>query len=232
MGKGRRLALAGMLFLVSVQPLTAFAGSINGNEQELLNVISGTETYNGRTYRMKEEYIAQARAYFLQDGVDITDEQKQEALASMYSSIGQGIAEGYLVPVDGGTAAGGDTGGGEASGGTPSSGSRDTSGGGSAGEEPGRPDQPEAAQTETAELETTVPETTLAPEVAALETVEMTEGGGPLDDFPLEELETASPGKILWAGCGAACACLAAGLFVAVRRGLFHHHYAKKERQK
>ena len=96
MGKGRGLALAGMLFLVSVQPLTAFAGSINGNEQELLNVISGTETYNGRTYRMKEEYIAQARAYFLQDGVDITDEQKQEALASMYSSIGQGIAEGYL----------------------------------------------------------------------------------------------------------------------------------------
>ena len=72
----------------------------------------------------------------------------------------------------------------------------------------------------------------MAPEVAALETVEMTEGGGPLDDFPLEELETASPGKILWAGCGAACACLAAGLFAAVRRGLFHHHYAKKERQK
>ena len=55
MGKGRGLALAGMLFLVSVQPLTAFAGSINGNEQELLNVISGTETYNGRTYRMNLE---------------------------------------------------------------------------------------------------------------------------------------------------------------------------------
>ena len=96
-----RLILAGMLLLMPAQTLTVYAGSLNGNEQELLGVISGTETYNGQTYRVKEEYIAQARAYFLQDDVDITDEQKQEALQTMYGSIAQGVAEGYLEPVGG-----------------------------------------------------------------------------------------------------------------------------------
>mgnify|MGYP003094260242 FL=1 len=110
-----RLILAGMLLLMPAQTLTVYAGSLNGNEQELLGVISGTETYNGQTYRVKEEYIAQARAYFLQDDVDITDEQKQEALQTMYGSIAQGVAEGYLEPVGGsGTAYEGGSGSGSA----------------------------------------------------------------------------------------------------------------------
>ena len=201
MGEGKRLALTAMLFLASVQPLTAFAGSINGNEQELLNVISGTETYNGRTYRMKEEYIIQARAYFLQDDVDVTDEQKQKAIDTMYANIEQGIEEGYLIPVEE-----------EAAGRQEASGGRT-----GAGEERG---EPQAAE----------PETTLSPAVLALETVEVTEAQEPLEDFPLDELQAENPVRMLWAAGGAAGVCLAAGWIAAVRQKLFRHHYSRKEK--
>ena len=216
MGEGKRLALTAMLFLASVQPLTAFAGSINGNEQELLNVISGTETYNGRTYRMKEEYIIQARAYFLQDDVDVTDEQKQKAIDTMYANIEQGIEEGYLIPVEEELpgrqeASGGETG---------------------AGEERGEPQaaEPETTEPETTEPETTEPETTLSPAVLALETVEVTEAQEPLEDFPLDELQAENPVRMFWAAGGAAGVCLAAGWITAVRQKLFRHHYSRKEK--
>ena len=121
-----RLVLAGILLLMPAQTLTVYAGSLNGNEQELLGVISGTETYNGQTYRVKAEYIEQARAYFMQDDVDITDEQKQEALQTMYGSIGQGVTDGYLEPVGGsGSVYKGESGSGSAqSGGSVSGGKR------------------------------------------------------------------------------------------------------------
>ena len=211
MGEGKRLALTAMLFLASVQPLTAFAGSINGNEQELLNVISGTETYNGRTYRMKEEYIIQARAYFLQDDVDVTDEQKQKAIDTMYANIEQGIEEGYLIPVE-----------------EEAAGRQEASGGETgAGEERGEPQaaEPETTEPETTEPETTEPETTLSPAVLALETAEVTEAQEPLEDFQAE-----NPVRMLWAAGGAAGVCLAAGWIAAVRQKLFRHHYSRKEK--
>ena len=211
MGEGKRLALTAMLFLASVQPLTAFAGSINGNEQELLNVISGTETYNGRTYRMKEEYIIQARAYFLQDDVDVTDEQKQKAIDTMYANIEQGIEEGYLIPVE-----------------EELPGRKEASGGRTgAGEERG---EPQTAEPETTEPETTEPETTLSPAVLALETAEVTEAQEPLEDFPLDELQAENPVRMLWAAGGAAGVCLAAGWIASVRQKLFRHHYSRKEK--
>ena len=211
MGEGKRLALTAMLFLASVQPLTAFAGSINGNEQELLNVISGTETYNGQTYRMKEEYIIQARAYFLQDDVDVTDEQKQKAIDTMYANIEQGIEEGYLIPVEEEPAGRQEASGGETG----------------AGEERG---EPQAAEPETTEPKTTEPETTLSPAVLALETAEVTEAQEPLEDFPLDELQAENPVRMLWAAGGAAGVCLAAGWIAAVRQKLFRHHYSRKEK--
>ena len=211
MGEGKRLALTAMLFLASVQPLTAFAGSINGNEQELLNVISGTETYNGQTYRMKEEYIIQARAYFLQDDVDVTDEQKQKAIDTMYANIEQGIEEGYLIPVEEEPAGRQEASGGETG----------------AGEERG---EPQAAEPETTEPKTTEPETTLSPAGLALETAEVTEAQEPLEDFPLDELQAENPVRMLWAAGGAAGVCLAAGWIAAVRQKLFRHHYSRKEK--
>lgn len=76
----------------------AYAGSLNANEQELMGIISGTYTYNGVTYRVKPQYVQVARNYLMQDNIDCTDEQKQKAINQMYSSIQQGIDEGYLEP--------------------------------------------------------------------------------------------------------------------------------------
>ena len=76
----------------------AYAGSLNANEQELMSIIRGTYTYKGVTYRVKSQYIQVAQDYLMQDNIDCTDEQKQKALNTMYSSIQQGIDEGYLEP--------------------------------------------------------------------------------------------------------------------------------------
>ena len=211
-----RLILAGMLLLMPAQTLTVYAGSLNGNEQELLGVISGTETYNGQTYRVKEEYIAQARAYFLQDDVDITDEQKQEALQTMYGSIAQGVAEGYLEPVGGsGTAYEGGSGSGSAQ-----NGGEEAEKGGAEGENG------------TAESEETEPETTLAPVILALEQVQETEPKDSIRDFPLEEIRVDYPSGLLAAAETAAGVCLAVTAGVAVRLGLFHRHHSKKGRRR
>ena len=211
-----RLILAGMLLLMPAQTLTVYAGSLNGNEQELLGVISGTETYNGQTYRVKEEYIAQARAYFLQDDVDITDEQKQEALQTMYGSIAQGVAEGYLEPVGGsGTAYEGGSGSGSAQ-----NGGEEAEKGGAEGENG------------TAESEETEPETTLAPVILVLEQIQETEPKDSIRDFPLEEIRVDYPSGLLATAETAAGVCLAVTAGVAARLGLFHHHHSKKGRRR
>ena len=95
----RFILAAGILSLLALgEP--AYAGSLNANEQELMAIIRGTYTYKGVTYRVKAEYIRVAEDYLLQDDVDCTDEQKQKALDTMYSSIQQGIDEGYLEAVN------------------------------------------------------------------------------------------------------------------------------------
>ena len=95
----RFILAAGILNLLALgEP--AYAGSLNANEQELMAIIRGTYTYKGVTYRVKAEYIRVAEDYLLQDDVDCTDEQKQKALDTMYSSIQQGIDEGYLEAVN------------------------------------------------------------------------------------------------------------------------------------
>lgn len=95
----RFILAAGILSLLALgEPV--YAGSLNANEQELMAIIRGTYTYKGVTYRVKAEYIRVAEDYLLQDDVDCTDEQKQKALDTMYSSIQQGIDEGYLEAVN------------------------------------------------------------------------------------------------------------------------------------
>ena len=95
----RFILAAGILNLLALgEP--AYAGSLNANEQELMAIIRGTYTYKGVTYRVKAEYIRVAEDYLLQDDVDCTEEQKQKALDTMYSSIQQGIDEGYLEAVN------------------------------------------------------------------------------------------------------------------------------------
>lgn len=84
-------------------PLTSYA-DINGNEAELLSIINSTREYNGVMYQVDQQYRDAARAYLDDPSIDCTDEQKQKAINQMFGSIQQGIDEGYLVPVGGGSA--------------------------------------------------------------------------------------------------------------------------------
>lgn len=78
--------------------LCAYA-AINANEAELLAIIDSQREYNGVLYQVSSDYWASARAYLDDPSVDVTAEQKQEAINQMFSSIQQGINDGYLVPV-------------------------------------------------------------------------------------------------------------------------------------
>ncbi len=98
--KWKRWILTGTLFAMFI-PVKAYAGNINGNEQSVLAVAGGTFEYKGVTYRATPEHLAEAKAKLLQDDVDLTKEQAQEAIASIYANVQTGIEEGYIVPISG-----------------------------------------------------------------------------------------------------------------------------------
>lgn len=98
----KKLILALMTLLISVgASTTVYAGSINSNEQEVLNAAGQTYEYNGTKYQLAEAYISQLRDYMMADDIDLTVEQKNKALASVNSYIEQGVQGGYLVPLGG-----------------------------------------------------------------------------------------------------------------------------------
>lgn len=87
--------------LLLLIPTKAYAGNINGNEQSVLAVAGGTFEYKGVTYKATSQHLAEARAKMMQDDVDLTPEQAQEAIASIYANVKTGIDEGYIVPISG-----------------------------------------------------------------------------------------------------------------------------------
>lgn len=104
----RRIASIAAVLAVSAMmvPWTAAAGNINGPEAGLISQASGTFTYEGKSYVATAGALGQLRAYLSQDGIDLTTEQAAKAASMMYGNIGNGVIEGYLVPVGGGTADG------------------------------------------------------------------------------------------------------------------------------
>lgn len=87
--------------LTLLLPATAFAGDINAEEQTVLAVACSTFEYKGVVYQATPEHMAQARAKLMQDDVDLTPEQAQEAIANIYANVQTGIDEGYIVPISG-----------------------------------------------------------------------------------------------------------------------------------
>lgn len=100
----RRIAsIAAVLAVPAMMvPWTAAAGNINGPEAGLISQASGTFTYEGKSYVATAGALGQLRAYLSQDGIDLTPEQAAKAASMMYGNIGNGVAEGYLVPTGGG----------------------------------------------------------------------------------------------------------------------------------
>lgn len=88
------------LATVLMVPLSVRA-EINGAEQRILNTISGTFTYEGKTYKVKDSYQAQVRAKLDSDGVNMTDDEASSYIDMFYSNIGMGVASGYMEEVGG-----------------------------------------------------------------------------------------------------------------------------------
>lgn len=101
----RRIAsiAAVLMVLVFMVPWTVMAGNINGPEAGLISQASGTFTYEGKSYVATADALGQLRAYLSQDGIDLTPEQAAKAASMMYGNIENGVIEGYLIPVGGGT---------------------------------------------------------------------------------------------------------------------------------
>lgn len=87
--------------LLAAESMTALAGGINGPEASVISVACGTFTYNGKTYVAKAAYQAQLQAKLSEDGIDLTQEQADEAISLIYANVETGVVQGYLEEVGG-----------------------------------------------------------------------------------------------------------------------------------
>lgn len=98
--KRKQWAICGLVFLMAIgASQTAYAGSINGNEQSVLSAANGRFERDGVVYAVKPEYISSLRSYLSQDDVDLTAEQAQSAISEIYANVKTGIESGYLVEI-------------------------------------------------------------------------------------------------------------------------------------
>lgn len=93
------LLIAASVFCIGIH--MCYAGTINGNEKEVISAASGVFEYDGVSYKAKPEYVAALRAKLSEDDMDLTAEQSQKAIAAIYANVGTGVVEGYLIPVNG-----------------------------------------------------------------------------------------------------------------------------------
>lgn len=88
------------VFCCLLPSASVYAGALNEYEQQVVAEAKKTYVYKGKEYRVSANYIDQLSDYLSQDDVDITAEQRDQALQSAYDSIEQGVLEGYLVPIE------------------------------------------------------------------------------------------------------------------------------------
>ncbi len=143
----------GLLCIMMTFP--AYAGDINGNEQEIVGVINSQFEKDGVIYRVKQEYIDSAMNYLRQDDIDLMPEDVQMVIGEIYANVQTGVESGYLEEIgraNAGEQAGGTKGGGAGAGSQTGSGveaggdlGADGESGGEvpAGEEPGTSENPE-----------------------------------------------------------------------------------------
>lgn len=88
-----------LLLLAISHTLTVYAGSVNGNEQQVIGTARGRFEKDGVVYQVKQEYIDSLVSYLSQDDVDLTAEDCQAAIAEIYANVSTGVESGYLTPV-------------------------------------------------------------------------------------------------------------------------------------
>lgn len=101
-----RKRLASVCFLVATSVFCigihiCYAGNINGNEEAVISAASGVFEYDGVSYKAKPGYVAALKSKLSEDDVNLTAEQSQKAITAIYANVGVGVAQGYLIPVNG-----------------------------------------------------------------------------------------------------------------------------------
>ena len=94
----------GILLISAVLSSTAYAGTLNGYENEIIAAANKTYEDKGIQYRVDPSYLDSLKKYLSSDAIDLTAEQRDEVLQIAFSSIETGIQDGYLIPVVGKTA--------------------------------------------------------------------------------------------------------------------------------
>lgn len=96
----KRWIIGGIAFIISAGiAQTAYAGSVNANEQSVISAVSGQFEKDGIIYAVKPEYINSVKSYLAQDDVELTGEQAQAAISEIYANVQTGVESGYLVEV-------------------------------------------------------------------------------------------------------------------------------------
>jgi hypothetical protein len=90
----------GLFILVLSGGTVAYAGSLNANEQAVISVAKGRFEVDGKQYKADSTYVNQLINYLSSDGVDLTSDQKAEAIATMYANVEEGVKQGYLHPIE------------------------------------------------------------------------------------------------------------------------------------
>lgn len=92
------VSLLAMLLLASVY--VRAEGGINENEARVLAVARGSFEYNGQVYTARQSYVNQLIAKLSSEDMNLTSEQADTAIATIYSNVEKGVEEGYIVKVD------------------------------------------------------------------------------------------------------------------------------------
>lgn len=85
-----------LVLAVSFCALGVSAAGINANEQAILDKLSSTVSYNGKTFNIPDNYINQAKNYFLAN--DISEAQAEEIIAKI--SVGEEVVKEELKSSD------------------------------------------------------------------------------------------------------------------------------------
>ncbi|MBE5929247.1 MAG: hypothetical protein E7267_07800 [Lachnospiraceae bacterium] len=94
------ILLTAMFSIILVSKDSSANGGINNNEAKVISVVTGGFSYNNEIYVARQEYVNQLIAYLNRPDINITAEQADKAINTIYSNIETGVTEGYIVKKD------------------------------------------------------------------------------------------------------------------------------------
>lgn len=95
-----RLAGVGLLLCLQMTRTTVYAGSINANEQKVINYYNQTFYYKGKAYVATSQAKQSAYSKLASDGVDLTAKEANNYILQMSANVAKGIEDGYLVELN------------------------------------------------------------------------------------------------------------------------------------